>query len=58
MKNGILYKYENKEFNEYKVSLIRKGGRNIIIHTNKGIKLFDCEKDSYTEEELLNFLKD
>jgi len=57
MKNGILYKYEEPiTVGEYAVRLIRKTPTSIMIHTNKGVKMFNLTQESYTEQELLDLL--
>jgi len=53
MKNGILFKYEEPiTIGEYAVRLIRKMPYGILIHTDKGVKMFNLTKESYTEAEL------
>jgi hypothetical protein len=57
MKNGILYKYEEPIMvGEYAVRLIRKTPFDILIHTDKGVKMFNLTQESYTEAELHELL--
>ena len=53
MKNGILFKYDQPiTVGEYVVRLIRKMPYGILIHTDKGVKMFNLTQESYTEAEL------